>query len=180
MGTPVPHSAQYGSSAILPLLEERLYPARRWVCTKKISRADESDPKSGMFWSLFKYIQGANSGEIKIDMTTPVTTKVEEDSDTSSVSYEMCFYIGEAHQSNPPTPSNTRVYIKEEGERKILTRRVGGWMNPDKWATEANELKEVLVEKGLQFSNESLYQVGYDAPSKAWNRRNEVWIYSLQ
>merc|ERR1711964_535620 len=30
-------------------LEERLYPARRWVCTKKISRADESDPKSGMF-----------------------------------------------------------------------------------------------------------------------------------
>merc|ERR1712212_107553 len=126
-------------------LEERLYPTRRWVCTKKISRADESDPKSGMFWSLFKYIQGANSAEIKIDMTTPVST-----------------------------------YVKEEGERKIFTRRVGGWMNPEKWEREANELKEVLKEKGLQFSEKSLYQVGYYAPSKVWNRRNEVWIYSLQ
>merc|ERR1712013_948083 len=36
-------------------VEERLYPARRWVCTKKTSRADDTDPKSGMFWSLFKY-----------------------------------------------------------------------------------------------------------------------------
>merc|ERR1712106_401474 len=32
-------------------LEERLYPARKWVCTKKVTSASESDPKSGMFWS---------------------------------------------------------------------------------------------------------------------------------
>ena len=107
-----------------------------------------------MFWSLFKYIQGANSAEVKIDMTTPVTTMVKEDGDTGNLSYEMCFYIGAAHQSNPPTPSNTRVFIKEEGERKIFTRMVGGWMNPEKWAREAEELKEVLREKGLQFSEE--------------------------
>ena len=135
-------------------VEERLYPARRWVCTKKTSRADDTDPKSGMFWSLFKYIQGANSAEVKIDMTTPVTTMVKEDGDTGNLSYEMCFYIGAAHQTNPPTPSNTRVFIKEEGERKIFTRMVGGWMNPEKWAREAEELKEVLREKGLQFSEE--------------------------
>merc|ERR1712126_382185 len=124
-------------------VEERVYPARKWVCTKKISRAGDSDAKSGMFWSLFKYIQGANSGEVKIDMTTPVTTKEEE-------------------------------------ERKIFTRKVGGWMDSEKWAREAEELKVVLAKKGFNFSNESLYQVGYDAPSKVWNRRNEVWFFSLQ
>merc|ERR1719347_1471644 len=161
-------------------VEERVYPARKWVCTKKISRVGDSDAKSGMFWSLFKYIQGANSGEVKIDMTTPVTTMVEEDIDTDNLVYEMCFYIGEAHQSNPPTPSNTRVYIKEEEERKIFTRKVGGWMDSEKWVREAEELKVVLAKKGFSFSNESLYQVGYDAPSKVWNRRNEVWFFSLQ
>merc|ERR1712142_911468 len=132
-------------------VEERVYPARKWVCAKKISRAGDSDAKSGMFWSLFKYIQGANSGEVKIDMTTPVTTMVEEDTDTDNLVYEMCFYIGAAHQSNPPTPSNTRVYIKEEEERKIFTRKVGGWMDSEKWAREAEELKVVLAKKRLQF-----------------------------
>merc|ERR1719470_647546 len=167
------------STQAAPQLEERLYPARKWVCTKKVSSVTDSDPKSGMFWSLFKYIQGGNSAEAKIEMTTPVTTMAKADTAAGTVTYEMCFFIGAAHESSPPTPSNTRVYIKEEPERRIFTRKVGGWMDSEAWETEATELKEVLTGKGLSFSDESYYQVGYDAPSKVWNRRNEVWFYSL-
>merc|ERR1712123_475262 len=130
-------------------LEERLYPARKWVCTKKVTSDSETDPKSGMFWSLFKYIQGGNSMETKIAMTTPVSTFVKEDTAASSITYEMCFFIGSAFQDNTPIPSNTRVYIKEVPERKIFTRRVGGWMDQEKWEIEAAQLRELLTAKGL-------------------------------
>merc|ERR1711915_274459 len=37
-------------------LEERIYPARKWGCTKKSAMVTDSDPKNGMFWALFQYI----------------------------------------------------------------------------------------------------------------------------
>ena len=151
----VSHMPGLGSSNQWYLqLEERLYPARKWVCTKKVTSASESDPKSGMFWSLFKYIQGGNSMETKIEMTTPVSTYVKEDTAASTITYEMCFFIGSAFQDNTPTPSNTRVYIKEVPERKIFTRKVGGWMDQEKWEIEAAQLRELLTAKGLSFSDE--------------------------
>jgi len=140
----------------------------------------DSDPKNGMFWALFQYIQGSNSEGLKIDMTTPVTTQVTNGGVENSLTYEMCFYIGAAHQESTPEPTDERVYIKTEAERKIFTRKVGGWMNPEKWEREAESLKQLLTENGSSFSSESHYQVGYDAPSKMWNRRNEVWFYSLE
>ena len=114
----------------------------------------DSDPKNGMFWALFQYIQGSNSEGLKIDMTTPVTTQVTNGGVENSLTYEMCFYIGAAHQESTPEPTDERVYIKTEGERKIFTRKVGGWMNPEKWEREAESLKELLAEKGLSFSSE--------------------------
>ena len=87
-------------------------------------------------------------------MTTPVTTLAKAYTAASSVTYKMCFFIGPAYESNAPTPSNTRVYIKEEPERRIFTRKVGGWMDAEKWEREATELKELLTRKGLSFSDE--------------------------
>ena len=106
-----------------------------------------------MFWSLFKYIQGGNSLEAKIEMTTPVTTMVKTDTAAGTVTHEMCFFIGAAYENNAPAPTNPRVYIKEEPERKIFTRKVGGWMDYEKWEKEATDLKEVLTGKGLSFSD---------------------------
>merc|ERR1712241_410950 len=49
--------------------EERKYEGgMKWVCTK-------SDSDNGMFMKLFEYISGANSENENIDMTTPVSTK---------------------------------------------------------------------------------------------------------
>ena len=83
-----------------------------------------------------------------------MTTLAKANIAAGSVTYEMCFFIGAAYESNAPTPSNTRVYIKEEPERRIFTRKVGGWMDAEAWETEANELKELLTGKGLSFSDE--------------------------
>ena len=43
--------------------------------------------------------------EKSIDMTVPVTTEKKDDK------YTMCFFIGEIHQANPPTPSEESVYL---------------------------------------------------------------------
>merc|ERR1712055_194196 len=161
-------------------LEERLYPARKWVCTKQTNRQTEEQDNSGMFWLLFKYIQGANTMDTKIEMTTPVSTLVTKDNLAATVTLEMCFYIGEAHQSNTPIPNNPRVYVKQDQERRVYTRQKGGWMNKEKWEQEAGNVERILTEKGVGFSDTSYYQVGYDAPSKMWNRRNEVWFVSLE
>ena len=87
--------------------EERLYPARNWVCT---ARQEENNPRgqrSGMFWALFQYIQGGNEDGVKIDMTTPVTTLRSPDG-----GLEMCFYLGAEHQAAPPAPTQQGVFIK--------------------------------------------------------------------
>ena len=87
--------------------EERLYPARHWVCT---ARPEENNPRgqrSSMFWALFQYIQGGNEGGVKIDMTTPVTTLR-----SPGGGLEMCFYLGAEHQADPPAPTQQDVFIK--------------------------------------------------------------------
>ena len=104
-------------------------------------------------------------------MTTPVTTLVTSTSTT--VTLEMCFFLGSS--AAWPAPSNPAVYLQEEAERAVVTRMVGGYMNTLAWAQEAADLAEVLGGLGVQVEETKRYQVGYDAPFKFWNRRNEVW-----
>merc|ERR1719220_1019535 len=118
--------------------------------------------RSGLFWPLFQYIQGNNSDSAKIDMTTPVTTLVSSTSTT--VTLEMCFFLGPL--SSWPAPSDPAVYLQEAGERRVVTRRVGGYMNTLAWTQEAADLAQVVQGLGLQVEEGRRYQVGYDAPFK--------------
>merc|ERR1719468_936803 len=120
----------------------------------------------------FNYIQGANSKERKIPMTVPVSTHVTK---TSGTELEMCFYLNASEQSDAAAPTNPDVYIKEEPTRTIYTRIIGGYMNTASWKTEAEELAAKLQELGINFEGNSYWKVGYDAPFKFWNRRNEIW-----
>ena len=56
-------------------------------------------------------------------MTIPVSiyvVPVEGEDDPEE--REMCFFIGEEHQANPPTPTNPDVYIQARPEMRIVTR----------------------------------------------------------
>merc|ERR1712226_312253 len=147
-------------------VEERSYPGMNWMCNKRTEAAESDIQRESLFWPLFSYIQGGNADLATIPMTTLVTHT------GGQVTMEMCFFMG---ASSPPAPTNPAVYVKAEGERRIVTRRVGGYMATEKWQAETTALLAVLQEQGVRVETDRLYQVGYDAPYKFWNRRNEVW-----
>ncbi len=64
--------------------------------------------------------------DAKIAMTIPVSTWVSLDSkgkaDEEEGFREMCFFLGQQHQDNPPKPTNERVYLKERPPMTIFTR----------------------------------------------------------
>eukprot|EP00088_Acartia_fossae_P010143 TRINITY_DN1500_c0_g1_i1.p1 TRINITY_DN1500_c0_g1~~TRINITY_DN1500_c0_g1_i1.p1 ORF type:complete len:207 (-),score=32.05 TRINITY_DN1500_c0_g1_i1:198-818(-) len=163
--------APYTATKIDNEVYERTYPSKKWACTKLTVDGESESSQGTMFWRLFGYINGENSEERKMPMTVPVTTKVQGD---GPVELEMCFFLNEVEQANPPQPTNSEVYI-QSASRTIYTRTIGGYMNTYLWKQEASSLKEKLTELGLSFDTSSYWKVGYDAPFKFWNRRNEIW-----
>ena len=101
--------------------EERRYEGgKNWACVKK--QIDSNNSDRGMFMKLFRYISGANVGENKIKMTTPVSMKMK--GNKNSFEKEMCFYLDSTHQANPPQPTNSDVYIVNRPAMSIYTRFV--------------------------------------------------------
>ena len=76
-----------------------------------------------MFMTLFGYISGANVGNKEIAMTIPVSSKWTKLSD-GTFQKEMCFYLSEEYQTNPPQPTNSRVYIVNRPAMTVYTRCV--------------------------------------------------------
>merc|ERR1711978_335310 len=79
--------------------EERFYPSKMWVCTRS---------GRGGFVKLFRYISGDNSRNQKIDMTVPVMMTNDEKGQ------EMCFYMTRSTQTNPPSPTDSLVYLSQK------------------------------------------------------------------
>ena len=75
-----------------------------------------------MFMKLFGYISGANVGENEIKMTVPVSMKMR--GNKNSFEKEMCFYLDNKHQGNPPQPTNRDVYIVNRPAMNVYTRFV--------------------------------------------------------
>ena len=110
----------FGSIFHLLQFEERNYEGdKNWACNKRVVTDGNGD--NGMFMMLFRYIQGANVGNNKIEMTVPVSTEMRKLSD-NSFEKEMCFYLDETYQSNPPQPTNSEVYIVNRPEMTVYTR----------------------------------------------------------
>ncbi|CAL4072919.1 unnamed protein product, partial [Meganyctiphanes norvegica] len=156
--------------------EERHYPARKWASTKmkSISRDETISP---MFRSLFNYISGKNEQNIRVEMTTPVTTHVEPGAGpTCESSFVMSFLVPDFHQESPPTPFKP-VYTTERPAMNVLTRRFGGYVTDQIIIDEAKALSEDIQKNGEENVDfEHFYLAGYDPPYKIMYRRNEIWF----
>ncbi|XP_068234272.1 heme-binding protein 2-like [Palaemon carinicauda] len=157
--------------------EERRYPAKKWVCTSS-KGTEYNELVSPMFRKLFNYISGRNEPNIRIDMTSPVTTFVEPGpGPTCQSTFTMGFLIPEEHQEDPPPSGDNTIFFESRPEMVVLTRRFGGYASDEAIIKEAKELAEEIQaqnEPGVNY--EQYYIAGYDPPFKLFGRRNEIWF----
>ncbi|XP_041951078.1 heme-binding protein 2-like [Alosa sapidissima] len=156
--------------------EVRTYEATRWVSTTLTGMEADAAMNVG-FRRLFKYIQGENEKKVKVEMTAPVTCRVEPGAGPAcESSFTVSFFIPQEHQADPPTPSSPDVVIENRPEFTAFVRTYGGFSREEMARAEHLKLIESLRRDGVQFREDPYYRAGYDSPFKLTNRRNEVWL----
>ncbi|CAL1529090.1 unnamed protein product [Lymnaea stagnalis] len=155
--------------------EIRKYPAAKWVSTA-VKGMSHKDASSEAFRRLFKYIQGENEKKVTIEMTVPVTIKVEPgEGPACETTFTESFYIPVEHQENPPAPTNTNVFIETRPELTVYVGTFGGFGDDEKWIYHGKLLSDAIGDE-TKFHSDYYYTVGYDAPFKLIGRTNEIWF----
>jgi len=157
--------------------EERVYPARKWVCHDETVSGSSSGTSS--FMKLFRYISGTNERNQEIKMTVPVTSQWTPSTGGKYV-VSMCFYLEAKDQADPPAPTTAGVYIQDRPEITIYTRQFGGWPSSRFYQREKEEFTDLLIADGKKVVKNTEYRVSYDSPMKLFNRRNELWLVKAE
>merc|ERR1719427_586178 len=117
------------------------------------------------------YLDTFRARNQKIDMTVPVMNTVSEKGK------EMCFYLTQAFQSNPPQPSANGVYVVQKKAMNVYATTMGGYPN---MSVESRNLREKLERgRASQVDFSSYMSMSYDSPWKVVNRRNDVLYKKL-
>ncbi|XP_072176595.1 heme-binding protein 2-like isoform X2 [Diadema setosum] len=164
--------------------EEREYLPSVWVSTSKdLIDADETGMKKlretrrEMFFKLFRYIQGANDAEQKIEMTAPVAREIiPGQGPACETKYTMSFYMQREFSENPPNPTESDVFIKRLPAMTVFVKTFGGNASEETYLEEMKKFIPVLERDGHQLRDDIFYFAGYDSPFKLFNRTNEVWV----
>ncbi|XP_053193144.1 heme-binding protein 2 [Scomber japonicus] len=156
--------------------EIRTYHATKWMSTSMSGMQWDATVRT-CFGKLFNYIQGKNKNKAKVEMTAPVTCRVEPGAGPACESkFTISFYIPEEHQENPPEPSDSDVFVEHRKEMTVYVRTYGGFAKEKAKREELKKLIESLQRDGVPFVDQPFYTAGYDSPFKLTNRTNEVWI----
>ena len=153
-------------------------------------------PQSTMFRRLFSYLGGENQEGQKMEMTTPVWTKLVVSDEVTDCTDEiiivphliqegqitstMCVSISRQFQSNPPEPLESEVKIVRRSEKVVFVKEFGGFAMQD-WVLirQAQTFRAELGEKTEKLELGHFWAASYDSPVKFWNRKNEVAFEKL-
>ncbi|XP_074872357.1 heme-binding protein 2-like isoform X2 [Carettochelys insculpta] len=152
--------------------EARLYPPSVWVST--CVNSTYTAAKVTGFWRLFRYIQGRNQLGVKIPMTAPVLTRVDEAAGETQ-EYPVSFLLPAAWQGNPPLPTEPTVYLQQFPMLPVYVRSFGGWLTDAGRRTHIQALDASLGRDARPFDRSWHYSAGYNSPMKLFDRHNEVW-----
>lgn len=151
--------------------EVRQYPEKKWVCTGQ----DASEDQVTVFLRLFSYIDGTNDRNERLTMGIPVSIEVHNDGGV--VVMQACFFIPEASQADPPTPTDPLVSIVARPAMTVYSREFGGYaLDESTWDQEVTTLKRQVEAAGNTVNTFLTFWNAYDAPIKLLGRRNEVWL----
>jgi len=154
----------------------------KWAATSLV-KADGNLTRldrRGMFRQLFRYINGANIGDVSYDMTLPVVKKFSPQTD-GSLKVTMMFYLT---SGNPATPTNADVTVVTL-PRTVFVR---GFRSNSKDASKENKrtnldlLRADVTREGVAHVPGVYYQAGY-GPRYSTNqtpRYDEIWLEATQ
>ena len=143
-------------------IEIRYYPSAPMI------RVSSNQSRNNNFGKLFRYIAGNNNNEEKIAMTTPVYM--------SNQSKTMEFVLPKRFLSGDipvPNDNDVETYISEH--KYYAAIKYSGYSNNKKEENYRQELVKILQNNNLKTMSEH-FVLSYDAPTKFYNRRNEVLI----
>ena len=145
---------------------------------------NQYNERSGMFWSLFKYINGGNDRELDMEMTAPVllqyvNTANELISRDSTVNMTMKLYLPKINQEDPPVPTNPNVTLSNEDSMDVATIRFGGWAYYSDYINYRDKLIKNLGADAANYDMVNIIAAGYDSPFNFIGRRNEVWLKKI-
>ena len=143
-------------------IEIRYYPSAPML------RVSSNQSRNNNFGKLFRYIAGNNNNEEKIAMTTPVYM--------SNQSKTMDFVLPKRFLSGDipvPNDNDVETYISEP--KYYAAIKYSGYSNNKKEENYRQELVKILQNSNLKTLSEH-FVLSYDAPTKFYNRRNEVLI----
>lgn len=158
-------------------IELRRYEPASWASvTSKAMDMDAAMRTS--FMKLFSYISGSNAASKRIDMTAPVTTKVEPGQGPACEStFTVSFYNPPAvAKAGAPAPTAGDVKITTTPAMEVYVLPYGGWSSAQSARDAAARLADALAKAGEKFAAAPYYVAGYDSPTTIFNRRNEVWL----
>ena len=163
-------SAEYSVLESDGPFEIREYPDLIVASTKMKSDLQGDD---GSFMRLFGYISGANDGEEKIAMTTPVFMEAE----AGETQGQMGFVIPKkVTEKRIPEPSNDNVRIRTRSGGRFAVLRFSGRIKGESYENGETKLRNWMNDKGLIGAGDAEF-AGYDPP---WTpgplRRNEILI----
>lgn len=157
-------------------VEIRAYEAR--VAVETDARGEQDGEAFGR---LFRYITGANGGEARIAMTTPVESKGRliamtvpvEQGGSGVMRFTLPRTVAEA---GAPAPTESGVRLVRIPPARLAVRRFSGSATPDVRRQQTEILTRVLDQAGKPTAEPSFF-MGYDPPfSIPFLRRNEVAV----
>ena len=143
-------------------IEIRYYPSAPMI------RVSSNQSRNNNFGKLFRYIAGNNNNEVKIAMTTPVY--MSDQSKTMEFVLPKKFLSGEI-----PVPNDNDLEAYISKPKYYAAIKYSGYSNNKKEENYRQELVNALQHSNLKILSE-YFVLSYDAPTKFYNRRNEVLI----
>ena len=145
-------------------IEIREYPSLYMATT--VTNTDNR--LSGGFNNVFKYISGYNEDNIKISMTTPVMSKIENGQLTTQ------FLVPEKFGSTPPKPKGNLVTIETMNEGHYIVITFSGSWSEKHFSKMDNRLLDFAEEKGYVIESQRLI-LRYQPPFiPGFLRKNEI------
>lgn len=151
-------------------IEIREYPDLMLAAT---SSKMDSQGRDGSFMRLFQYISGANQGEQKIAMTTPVFMEGEIGESNVSMGFVM---PKEVAVEGVPDPKSEGVQIRRREGGRFAVIRFSGRMDSKIAKQQEAKLRVWMKSRGLE-GEPKAEAAGYDPPfTPGPLRRNEILV----